>query len=1177
MNNAKIEKFYAEFLSDKKVQKDLEKDIKNVRNIYDLKKIINEKIMPKIKEKGLNISEKELLDYEKESLKSLTEKDLVNINGGLSLNSVFLGGGLLSMIFLGVGSINSQTASATVTGEQIKTSIQEMIETSNISEENLSTNDSLEIHEEIEENTEEDAEENVQREEVDNTENETIPGVTLEAAQQATQNQIEGNKRSTQAEQKTDNQYIMEALNLADPYILQVSGTVERFRFLDGNKTVVNFGDIGGDGVPMWDFKKDSGEGSANLMTSLFPSSAGVLSDGGGYGGMNPLSAINPTPELIAHILNFLHDYRNDTKENQNEKRGSIDEILTSLNEKNLKNIEKRKEKFNDFNNPNNITTSENLTEDCLTKKGVIKALRAIDTEISRKYKGNLDLEKAKELWEKYKEAVENPFLNIEQQFEKYKLTQTSKALDDASKAKYYKTIAYILKNVMYLIENQEEDKSDVERILPKYTPERMIMAYFIHHFNDDQVEPFYDEVKKIIKTDKDQDLQSITENLSNKLEILKRINLQEDCPYRAQLTANGSAKKLEQVGDGKVKFTSTFADCADTVARHIINLLSYEKASGWSSILGTLDETQKQNFAEKSSEIFRNMRQGQAFIPDSLQDRFKTFIYYQAQKGADDSSEEIRSLWNYVISNMSKSSEEAAYEIKYVRDNNELETGFLNCVKLIYNLVNSLGQNSEKLENAKKEIDELNEIIKNKNKDQLKEQAKKALESTFGILSSGCEIEFEDDLEIDNNDFYRTITVKKSNGISFPIIQSQGHAKIYFSPMRIPSLANPTYIDFVKEDPIAQLLAKDLKVEVEASKMCQFNKLFGGPEILERDTQYIKNVIALKFLRDLQGEENNFYRIREKLSKELLKSNIKARINIKENKKEEQSLPLFIFYKFICKFISKRLPMVQFQKEEIIDLFKSNSRYLENINGVDYAYYYKTDGSITICPIITQRENKLTIPSEIKINNENKKVSGVWGISYLAPDEFDAIDIVFSENIETLEIYNKTFYAMKIKNIVFPSHLKSLKIARSGINSSSIATLDLSSCADLESLDIGEHAFHLCKQLKEVKLPQNLKSLKIGGWAFYGTSLKTFDLSTCTNLESLYIEERAFNLCQQLKGVKLSQSLKSLKIGKFAFLKSSIKTFDLSTCTNLESLDIEDSAFESCRQLKVLFPKSLK
>ena len=559
MNNVKIEKFYAEFLSDKKVQKDLEKDIKNVRNIYDLRKIINEKIMPPIKEKGLNISEKELLDYEKDSLKSLTEEDLVNINGGLSLNSVFLGGGLLSMIFLGIGSINSQTASATVTGEQIKTSIQEMIESSNISEENLSTNDSPEIHEEIEENTEEDAEENVQREEVDNRENETIPGVTLEAAQQMTQNQIEGNERSTQAEQKTDNQYIMEALNLADPYILQVSGTVERFRFLDGNKTVVNFRDIGGDGVPMWDFKKDSGEGSANLMTTLFPSSAGVLSDGGGYGGMNPLSAINPTPELIAHILNFIHDYRNDTEENQNEKRDSFDEIL----------------------------------------KDLVRLKRS-------------------------KKSAENQFLKVESQFGKYKLTKTSKALDDAKKFKYYKTIAYVLKNVMYLIENQEENGSNIERILPKYTPERMIMAYFIHHFNDDQVESFYDEVKKIIKTDKNQDLQSITENLSNKLELLKQITLEEDSPYRAQLTG----------------------------------------------------------------------------------------------------------------------------------------------------------------------------------------------------------------------------------------MQPQGH----------------TDIDFIKEDPIAQLLAKDLKVEVEASKMCQFNKLFGGAEILERDTQYSKNVIALKFLRDLQGEENNFYRIREKLSKEVKK-----------------------------------------------------------------------------------------------------------------------------------------------------------------------------------------------------------------------------------------------------------------------------------------------------------------
>ncbi len=99
-----IAEFYEQIFSDTKLKEKIVEKAKAIVTEEDLKNLIQQEIVPLMKKYNVNFSEKELLEYEEESLKKLSRENLDNISGGVSVKSSLLAGGLLSVGLLsGVG------------------------------------------------------------------------------------------------------------------------------------------------------------------------------------------------------------------------------------------------------------------------------------------------------------------------------------------------------------------------------------------------------------------------------------------------------------------------------------------------------------------------------------------------------------------------------------------------------------------------------------------------------------------------------------------------------------------------------------------------------------------------------------------------------------------------------------------------------------------------------------------------------------------------------------------------------------------------------------------------------------------------------------------------------------------------------------------------------------------
>ena len=104
-NKREIAKFYEQVFSDTKLKEKLEEKAKAIVNEEDLKKLIQQEIVPLMKKYNVNFSEEELLSYEEETLKELSEEALESVSGGRGFAiKPLLGLGILSLsMFGGIG------------------------------------------------------------------------------------------------------------------------------------------------------------------------------------------------------------------------------------------------------------------------------------------------------------------------------------------------------------------------------------------------------------------------------------------------------------------------------------------------------------------------------------------------------------------------------------------------------------------------------------------------------------------------------------------------------------------------------------------------------------------------------------------------------------------------------------------------------------------------------------------------------------------------------------------------------------------------------------------------------------------------------------------------------------------------------------------------------------------
>lgn len=160
----------------------------------------------------------------------------------------------------------------------------------------------------------------------------------LNLAQNAT-----ATKQIKETAQITDDQklYALKALNLQDAYVLLESGVIENLR-LYGNISEIQLRKEEKTDRVYRNYIDDKGDAFTEVLSMLFPSSAGRLNTVGGGDSVINFSKMTKTKEekiqLIAKCCAFLNDYRNDkTKDN-------FPKIVNSaLNEKNDINDEFKK------------------------------------------------------------------------------------------------------------------------------------------------------------------------------------------------------------------------------------------------------------------------------------------------------------------------------------------------------------------------------------------------------------------------------------------------------------------------------------------------------------------------------------------------------------------------------------------------------------------------------------------------------------------------------------------------------------------------------------------------------------------------------------------------------------------------------------------------------------------
>ena len=1021
--NRRISEFYEKLFKNPVIKKNLELKMKDIKTEDELKKLIKEEIIPFVQKNGENFTVDDLVDFEKESISKIPLKDLEGFSGGVSWKPLVMGAGLSMLSIFG---LKINTADAAIPFDVI---------TESTDAEQQGT-----VADATQEQTAEQKEPAADATQEQTTEQE-------EPAADATQEQA---KKIT-----TDEEYIRNALDPKDALIMNLSGTTERFRFMNGDIGQIEVGEAGGDGVPRLDFKKYAGEGSANLMTSLFPSSTGELSTEGGFSKNHPLSKnCNPDPELMASIVAYLHNHVRTTDE-----KISAEMLDNNFNHlRKLEDLDKKK-----FEKPN-------------------------DGKVYAFFKNKLKLDFS---------SLEDLYRNQDK----------------------LNTLKFLLRNAQYMIENQEQNAN---RILPQYTTERMLMCYFLNHFNTkEELGRFFKAAREKIIGETEvasENLKSFPNNLDRgemTKKILSKVKMNKDCPYKSQLTENGSAKKV--VGN---KFTSyTFQDCADTAIRHLVNLMGYNGENEWGFFLSDAQEKDLNN----NMDNIRKAIDGNGDVkPESLKDRFQAFIAYQRKVGANDSSITTRSFWNAVVSNMNKNAGDDLFQVKYVQKNgNEVDTGYINMLKVTYNLLKSLGKiNNEDLKNS---INALNEKTNGT-------ELQKVIGELLNIFDAKAKVGELKNFVSKNREIYGEIEVS-TEGKTFTISQEEGHACIEFNPIELEKLAGDEK-DFIAKDQIGQLLANRFNVDHEGT-VSFFNSLYGNVKIKNEFTeipkelgQHYANFHAMEFLKTLQGEGNNSDRIAREINinKKCLGSKVKIFNSLS---KENTNASKFIFENYASK---SDMALSSPNLRNMFYNFAKSNGYIVN----DEYICVPREDKISIFP--TKANQKVVIPST-NFGGKDYTVSEINCCMIDEPQNIEIETVEFADGFksETLTIGENAFnWCINLTNFTIPDSVK--------------------------ELTIGYAAFGGCKKLAEFTIPEGVEKLTIYGGAFYGcTNLTNFTIPD--KVKELNIGGDAFSYCN-LKDFTIPESVEKLNIGGYAFSHCT-KLAEFTIPGSVQELTIGDAAFD--------------
>ena len=1229
MTFEKVSEFYKRAVEEKRFSEDFLAEAKSISSEDKLKKFFAEKVLPIAQNMGYDFTVDDLIAYERQVIRKISEEELENITGGASMKSISTA--VMSFLML-AGNINP-ISSAVLSRKDILASA------ARLAGKPLTVGAAREDG-----------------------------GAAIAAADTATA-QPEGLDKSEMLAavdlcKGLGSRYVCKALNLLDPFALKTVGAIQDMRICDGNTTSVKVdGNVEEGRIPFRKFNEDQGVGSPNYMRTLFPSSSGNLNAEGGFAAKLPCFSVDcdPSPELVAGIAAYFYEFRN--AEDKDAMTAELNEYQKALNVKKVSDFtdeklfdrlydglklynearvtyEKAKE---DKSNPkiykamsvksylgswreveNYAMSPECLQkvqfayfkahsdkcsevkkkiesgfagkfekledfirglkyEDIKDKLEVMSELEKLDKEtvlddineatkvkgknsiykfaidalvedlksngpknpitfddyVKLNYKENSGIicaiginESCKNLLtiangegedgqkrEAVKKKVESiPGLlklgmngsdkNVREGLEKVDTFLNSngmegKYLENNAGIKKAKTILSLLKEGTYMIQNQEtdDDKGSMDKY-PKYTAEHMLMSYFIEHFNTaDDIKRFYDQIAKLnVSAGESEDV-----DMKNRLDVLRQViekmPTNENVPSAyigARLEHNGPTKIISKPDEvsKEVSFSGNFPDCADTVVRHILNLLFYCPGEKWlpevvNDELKSAKESVMDAIEGKKTVAFRN-----------LKERAQMFFTHQDTSKVNDGSNEMRSLWNYVVSNMDKDSPEPGlYKIRYGGGKNyELDTGFINMLRLIYNIEKALFEsNKEKnkaLQDAKTSIDSLATA-------EPKDYAKflrAAIESVIKVVKPEVIVdvsvsgELTKDISHDDLLGHVGITLKTSDddkGFNFTIDQNSGHAWVELTKEK-PSSFDIKDLCAFKNDPIIKFFIENVfeGTGIFASKD-EFYKMlrsFDG----RFDSEYLAKASMLKLFKEAGGEREDHY---ERLY-DLCEKYFSAKANVSVDK-----INLFELFQSIYRVSTLK----HFEVEDITD-FKGADLSADG----NYKYIERKDGAIEICPTAKLKDaESITIPANIDGKEVKKCIisTGAFvGFTNLK-------EVTFAKGVENVEIGNFAFSAGSVKKLNIP--------------------------LSVQSLTVGVGAFYDANNFVKLNIPAGVYDIKIGTIKFKNNTLTEMDLEGKSEIPRCAFAGISLPEIVTITGIKVA----SLSIGEAAFQGSSAKT----------------------------------
>ncbi len=1163
--------------------KELSEKVLKIKNEEDLKNFLKTEVMPIVKEKKLNLELQDFLDYEEETMSNLNLKDIKDVRGGISAKPILKAGGIMSILFLGAGLGNSTRTDATVplsavtestdkitkdedSKRQNKTHVDDIFDDFGIeiSGDEISRDEAMETSKEKSTNQEDINEESFEQpiEEITETTDDII-------------------KESYKFK---DKKYVIEALNLVDPCINNITGITENYRLYNGAIKNLEIKSKNANEQETRFYVKDQGDDSLEFMKKLFPSSSGKLNVGGVGGFKNEC---NPDAKFLADVVCYFH---NEVRENMEQSKKDL-EILSEVTTKDeirkalvfskiygiLNNTSKLKIIFSDDGNiVNCIKAWRAFGCDEPVSFTVSSLLKLINPKSQdenvfaslKQYYNRKTQRRGKVTGGDVIKALQN-FLPLENFFElpinsnNNNDNNDNNNIDSSKEMKYkligdfdkrFKGVLKLLNFGANMIKQEGQCKGGITpwEIIPKYTVEKMLMSYFLEIQEEKEakasIDSFYRRIEEKLKSSSEDevyyyaDLYKDVVDLKNRNKFLKKIKYAYNSPYKSATVANGDTYQISKVNDGTVRFQGgKFADCADITVRHVINLLCYDKSEGWNKVLPKSKE-ERAALAEKLSEVKNaiNSTGDRSVTFYDFKTRLQIFFLHQEEVGADASDLVTRSLWNYAISNLNEEDnlKKGYYKNSYVKINYELTSGLLNSLKLTYNIAKALNLGTEESqETAKEAIDSL-KGMKINNEFYVADTIKKV----YGLLGQVDNV-VANQMNSFLMELYGDFSIE-GNSNEFNLVQDIHHAAVYHNPLKEINIDNIYMMNFLNDDEMSEILACHFGCRVKKLGLSLFNGFYSDAldqfylefnedrvnekffEDIVLSSNYYNNYRALKFLKAVQGETDYMTIMSEYKANKFDLDKLDIQVSLGNGK--ETSLKDYIIQNYIkgmdFEFIKNNFLYLGETFGEF--LYRHNIANATKIGEMDYYYLIiDKDGKETV-DLYPMDSNitKFTLPRHVIIDGKSYDVNGIAPYAFTEFEKLEEFNI--EDGFETLDIGNSAFYGcLQLSQFIVPASVK--------------------------ILNIDDSAFEYCENLRRFVFPAAVTTLNIGAKAFYECEYFNSSQTDDVNFGKFIIPE----------------SVTTLNIGNCAFGECSIRTFTIKS--NLTNFTIGSKAFYDCIELE--------